>query len=42
MQKDSETHSKERAYYIGYYKNRQLIRYKKVYRGQVLMDKEIH
>ena len=41
-QKDAETRSKEYAYYIGYYKNRQLIRYKKVYRGQVLMDKEIH
>ncbi|GJH40712.1 hypothetical protein RCZ04_12620 [Capnocytophaga sp. HP1101] len=41
-QKDAETHSKERAYYIGYYKNEKLIRYKKLYQGKVLMDKEIH
>ena len=40
-QKEAETHSQERAYYIGYFKGEQLIRYEKIYQGKVLMDKTI-
>ena len=38
---EAETHSQERAYYIGYFKGEQLIRYEKIYQGKVLMDKPI-
>ena len=38
---EAETHSQERAYYIGYFKGEQLIRYEKIYQGKVLMDKTI-
>ena len=38
---EAETHSQERAYYIGYFKGEQLIRYEKIYHGKVLMDKTI-
>ena len=40
-QQDAEVHQEERAYYIGYYKGEQLIRYQKIYRGEVLVEKEI-
>ena len=40
-QQDAEVHQEERAYYIGYYKGEQLIRYQKIYRGEVLIEKEI-
>ena len=40
-QEEAETHSQERAYYIGYFKGEQLIRYEKIYQGKVLMDKPI-
>jgi len=40
-QEEAETHSQERAYYIGYFKGEQLIRYEKIYQGKVLMDKTI-
>ena len=38
-QHDAEARQEERAYYIGYYKGEQLIRYQKIYRGEVLMEK---
>ena len=38
---EAETHSQERAYYIGYFKGEQLVRYEKIYQGKVLMDKTI-
>ena len=40
-QQDAEAHQEERTYYIGYYKGEQLIRYQKIYRGEVLIEKEI-
>lgn len=40
-QEEAEEHSQERAYYIGYFKGEQLIRYEKIYQGKVLMDKTI-
>ena len=40
-QQEAEAHQEERAYYIGYYKGEQLIRYQKIYRGEVLIEKEI-
>ena len=40
-QEEAETHSQEHAYYIGYFKGEQLIRYEKIYQGKVLMDKTI-
>ena len=40
-QEEAETHSQERAYYIGYFKGEQLVRYEKIYQGKVLMDKTI-
>ena len=40
-QQKAEAHQEERAYYIGYYKGEQLIRYQKIYRGEVLIEKEI-
>ena len=40
-QQDAEAHQEERAYYIGYYKEEQLIRYQKIYRGEMLIEKEI-
>ena len=40
-QKEAEEHSQERAYYIGYFKGEQLVRYEKIYQGKVLMDKTI-
>ena len=40
-QEEAETHNQERAYYIGYFKGEQLIRYEKIYQGKVLMDKTI-
>ena len=40
-QEEAETHSQGRAYYIGYFKGEQLIRYEKIYQGKVLMDKTI-
>ena len=38
-QQEAEAHQEERAYYIGYYKGEQLLRYQKIYRGEVLMEK---
>ena len=38
-QQEAEAHQEERAYYIGYYKGEKLIRYQKIYRGEVLMEK---
>ena len=38
-QQEAEAHQEERAYYIGYYKEEQLLRYQKIYRGEVLMEK---
>ena len=38
-QQEAEACQEERAYYIGYYKGEQLIRYQKIYRGEVLMEK---
>ena len=38
---EAEMHNQERAYYIGYFKGEQLIRYEKIYQGKVLMDKTI-
>ena len=40
-QQEAEAHQEERAYYIGYYKDEQLLRYQKIYRGEVLMEKKI-
>ena len=40
-QQDAEARQEERAYYIGYYKGEQLIRYEKIYQGKVIMDKTI-
>jgi len=40
-QEEAEEHSQERAYYIGYFKGEQLVRYEKIYQGKVLMDKPI-
>ena len=40
-QEEAETHSQERAYYIGYFKGEQLVRYEKIYQGKVLMNKTI-
>ena len=40
-QEEAEEHSQERAYYIGYFKGEQLVRYEKIYQGKVLMDKTI-
>ena len=40
-QEEAETHSQEHAYYIGYFKGEQLVRYEKIYQGKVLMDKPI-
>ena len=40
-QEEAKTHSQEHAYYIGYFKGEQLIRYEKIYQGKVLMDKTI-
>ena len=38
-QHDAEARQEERAYYIGYYQGEKLIRYQKIYRGEVLMEK---
>ena len=38
---DAESHQEERAYYIGYYKDEKLICYQKIYKGEVLIEKEI-
>ena len=38
-QQEAEAHQEERAYYIGYYQEEQLLRYQKIYRGEVLMEK---
>ena len=40
-QEEAETHNQERAYYIGYFKGEQLVRYEKIYQRKVLMDKTI-
>ena len=40
-QEEAEEHSQECAYYIGYFKGEQLVRYEKIYQGKVLMDKTI-
>ena len=40
-QQDAEVHQEERAYYIGYYQGEKLLRYQKIYRGEVLIEKEI-
>ena len=40
-QEEAEEHNQERAYYIGYFKGEQLVRYEKIYQGKVLMDKTI-
>ena len=41
-QEQAETHSQERAYYIGHFKGEQLVRYEKIYQGKVLMDKSFN
>ena len=38
---EAEMHNQERAYYIGYFKGEQIIRYEKIYQGKVLMNKTI-
>ena len=38
-QQEAEAHQEERAYYIGYYKGEQLLRYQKIYRGEVLVER---
>ena len=38
-QQDAEARQEERAYYIGYYQGEKLIRYQKIYKGEVLMEK---
>ena len=38
-QQEAEAYQEERAYYIGYYQGEKLIRYQKIYRGEVLMEK---
>ena len=38
-QQEAEARQEERAYYIGYYQGEKLIRYQKIYRGEVLMEK---
>ena len=38
-QQDAEAYQEERAYYIGYYKEEQLLRYQKIYRGEVLVER---
>ena len=40
-QQEAEAHQEERTYYIGYYKGEQLIRYQKIYRGEVLIEKTL-
>ena len=40
-QQDAEAHQEERTYYIGYYKGEQLIRYQKIYRGEVLVERTL-
>ena len=40
-QQEAEARQEERAYYIGYYQGEKLIRYQKIYRGEVLIEKEI-
>ena len=40
-QQDAEAYQEERAYYIGYYKGEKLTRYQKIYRGEMLIEKEI-
>ena len=40
-QQDAEARQEERAYYIGYYQGEKLIRYQKIYRGEMLIEKEI-
>ena len=40
-QQEAEAHQEERAYYIGYYKSEKLTRYQKIYRGEMLIEKEI-
>ena len=41
-QEEAETHNQERAYYIGYFKGEQLVRYEKIYQGKVIMDKKVY
>ncbi|MEB3040247.1 hypothetical protein [Capnocytophaga gingivalis] len=38
-QQEAEAYQEERAYYIGYYQGEKLIRYQKIYRGEVFMEK---
>ena len=38
-QQEAEARQEERAYYIGYYQGEKLIRYQKIYRGEVLIEK---
>ena len=38
-QQEAEAHQEERVYYIGYYQEEQLLRYQKIYRGEVLIEK---
>ena len=38
-QQDAEARQEERAYYIGYYQGEKLIRYQKIYRGEVLVER---
>ena len=40
-QQEAEARQEERAYYIGYYQGEKLIRYQKIYRGEMLIEKEI-
>ena len=40
-QQEAEARQEERTYYIGYYQGEKLIRYQKIYRGEVLVEKEI-
>ena len=38
-QQEAESRQEERAYYIGYYQGEKLIRYQKIYRGEVLVER---
>ena len=41
-QQEAEAHQEERTYYIGYYKGEQLIRYQKIYKGEVLIERTLN
>ncbi len=41
-QQEAEAYQEERAYYIGYYQGEKLIRYKKIYKGEVLIERALN